>query len=201
MNTVAPQPAGGSARPKPDRPPVSASINTASPKPLCPADKPPNGRIVPGGSVANTAGSRLGFPCASSSHSSSNCLPALCRRLLMPLVVIDAEMSTRKGVPEVGIPAAIGFGVNTARVPPNGATLCTAGSELDNTIRKPSSVARNKYPARPYPTHAHAGSAYRCLCVPATAPASDDHPTPEQPGDLIRLPVRRRWPSRPFQSL
>ena len=51
-------------------------------------------------------------------------------RLLMPLVVIEAEMSISTGSPEVGKPTAIGLGVKTACVPPNGATLATAGSEL-----------------------------------------------------------------------
>ncbi len=59
----------------------------------------------------------------------------------MPFVTVDAEMSIRNGVPDVGMPAAIGFGVNTARVPPCGATLFTAGSELLSTIMKPSAVA------------------------------------------------------------
>ena len=77
-------------------------------------------------------------------QASWNCLPALCNLALMPLVVIDDEMSIRNGEPEVGMPAAIGLGVKTGRVPPWGATLCTAGSELANTSMKPASVARSR---------------------------------------------------------
>ena len=47
----------------------------------------------------------------------------------MPLVVIDALMSIRIGSPSVGMPTAIGSGVNTAFRPPKGATLASAGSE------------------------------------------------------------------------
>ena len=62
----------------------------------------------------------------------------------MPLVVIDDEMSTRNGVVELGMPAAIGLGVITARVPPCGATLREAASELARISMKPASVARSR---------------------------------------------------------
>jgi hypothetical protein len=39
-------------------------------------------------------------------------------------------MSMRMGSPSVGMPTAIGSGVNTALRPPKGATLASAGSEL-----------------------------------------------------------------------
>ena len=53
--------------------------------------------------------------------------PAARRRLVMPLVVIEAEMSTSTGSPASGKPSASGLGVNTACVPPNGATLGEVG--------------------------------------------------------------------------
>ena len=48
----------------------------------------------------------------------------------MPLVVIEALISIRIGSPSVGMPMAIGSGVNTGLVPPNGATVASDGSEL-----------------------------------------------------------------------
>ena len=60
----------------------------------------------------------------------------------MPFVVSDAEMSTSTGPSSVGKPIASGFGVNTARVPPNGATLAAFGSEQISSITRPWSVAR-----------------------------------------------------------
>ena len=52
----------------------------------------------------------------------SSCRPCRCSRFVIPLVVSDAEMSISTGSPSVGKPSASGSGVNTARVPPNGAT-------------------------------------------------------------------------------
>lgn len=62
----------------------------------------------------------------------------------MPLVVSEADISISNGVDEVGTPSAIGLGVNTARVPPNGATLCVFGSELASIITRFDSVARSR---------------------------------------------------------
>jgi len=58
--------------------------------------------------------------------------------------VSEAEMSTSTGSASVGKPIAIGFGVNTARVPPNGATLALLGSEQHSCITRPCSVARRR---------------------------------------------------------
>src|SRR5690606_41054827 len=85
---------------------------------------------VPGGSADSTRGSAVGLPWASYRHSWSNWRPALSSLVLMPLVTMDAEMSTRKGVVEVGMPMATGLGVNTTLVPPCGATLADAGPGL-----------------------------------------------------------------------
>src|SRR3546814_10853023 len=71
------------------------------PKPLWPAVVPPKGMMVPGGSVANTFGSRLGRPSASSRHSSGNCSPAFCRRAHMPLVTMDEEMRSEEHTSEL----------------------------------------------------------------------------------------------------
>ncbi len=49
-------------------------------------------------------------------------------------------MSSRIGSPDVGMPAASGFGVNTGVTAPNGATLCIEGSEQR---RSPSARARS----------------------------------------------------------
>ena len=62
----------------------------------------------------------------------------------MPLVVIDALMSIRMGSPPVGMPTAMGSGVNTALRPPNGATLASAGSELRIVTIMPAAVARGR---------------------------------------------------------
>ncbi len=45
------------------------------------------------------------------------------------------------GSPSVGMPAAIGFGVKTAWVPPNGATPATDGVELAISSIIPREVA------------------------------------------------------------
>ena len=62
----------------------------------------------------------------------------------MPLVVIEALMSIRIGAPSVGMPIAIGSGVNKARRPPNGATLPSDGSEQVRRIMQPRAVARSR---------------------------------------------------------
>ena len=54
----------------------------------------------------------------------------------------EVEMSTSTGVPPVGMPAAIGFGVNTGSSPPAGATLAELASEELSSIIRPWSVAR-----------------------------------------------------------
>jgi hypothetical protein len=66
----------------------------------------------------------------------------------MLLVVIDALMSIRMGSPPVGMPTALGSGVNTALRPPNGATLASAGSELRIVTIMPAAVARGRKVAR-----------------------------------------------------
>jgi hypothetical protein len=66
----------------------------------------------------------------------------------MPLVVMEALMSMRMGSPSVGMPTAIGSGVNTALRPPKGATLASAGSELAIVTIMPLSVARVRKAAR-----------------------------------------------------
>jgi hypothetical protein len=66
----------------------------------------------------------------------------------MPLVVMEALMSIRIGSSAVGIPSAIGSGVNSACKPPNGATLASEGSEQANSIMQPRAVARSRYAAR-----------------------------------------------------
>ena len=57
-------------------------------------------------------------------------------------------MSIRIGSPSVGMPTAIGSGVNTAFRPPNGATLASDGSELAIITIMPWSVARVRNAAR-----------------------------------------------------
>ena len=47
----------------------------------------------------------------------------------MALVVMDMDTSSITGPPGDGQPAANGFGVNSRRVPPQGATEAVAGSE------------------------------------------------------------------------
>ena len=67
----------------------------------------------------------------------------------MPLVVMEAEMSTITPLSLLsGKPSAKGLGVNTAWVPPKGATLAELASEQASTISKSSCNARNKYTAR-----------------------------------------------------
>ena len=88
-----------------------------------------NGRIV------------SGFPSAVSNHGWASRPPLFCRRVVMALVVSDAERSISTGSPSVGNPNAIGSGVKTARVPPCGATLAAFGSEHETSSAKPRSVA------------------------------------------------------------
>src|SRR4029078_4875444 len=64
------------------------------------------------------------------------------------MLVIELEMSIRIGSPDVGKPAAIGFGVMTGVMPPCGTTAKTVGSELCTIATSPRSVARNRYTAR-----------------------------------------------------
>ena len=66
----------------------------------------------------------------------------------MPLVVIDAEISISTSPREQGKPIAIGLGVKTACVPPKGATLADAASELARIIISPSRAARIRNTAR-----------------------------------------------------
>ena len=115
---------------------------------MCPWSVPPVGRSVPGGSVNSAAGSSVATPAASSAHSPGNRFPSLCSRPDRPLVVMDALMSIRIGSPSVGMPTAIGSGVNAAFRPPNGATLATAGSEQVTIAISPRSVARWRNDAR-----------------------------------------------------
>ena len=58
------------------------------------------------------------------------------------LVVIEVDTSISTGAALVGKPIAIGLGENTARSPPNGATLAPLGAEDSNSITSPWSVAR-----------------------------------------------------------
>src|SRR4030095_3911512 len=64
------------------------------------------------------------------------------------MLVIDVETSMRIGSPEVGSPAAIGFGVMMGVRPPCGTTAATIGSELCTIATRPRSVARKRYAAR-----------------------------------------------------
>ena len=66
----------------------------------------------------------------------------------MPFVVTEAETSIITGPSLAGIPTANGSGVNTACVPPNGATLAVAGSEQATIASKPSLAGRSRYAAR-----------------------------------------------------
>ena len=52
------------------------------------------------------------------------------------------------GSPDVGMPAASGFGVNTDDTPPKGATLFIAGSEHATMPIRLRSVMRFMYAAR-----------------------------------------------------
>ena len=60
------------------------------------------------------------------------------------MLVIELEMSTRIGSPEVGKPAAIGLGVMIGVMPPCGTTAATVGSELWTIATRPRSVARSR---------------------------------------------------------
>ena len=64
------------------------------------------------------------------------------------MLVIELDVSTRIGSPEVGNPAAIGFGVTTGVMPPCGTTAATSGSELSTIATSPRPVARSRYEAR-----------------------------------------------------
>src|SRR2546426_526621 len=97
--------------------------------------------MVPGGSAYSAAGSSVSRPAASIAQAPGKRLPSRRSRFDMPLVVIEALMSTRIGSPSVGMPTATGSGVNTALRPPNGATLASAGSELAMVIIRPRAVA------------------------------------------------------------
>ena len=98
---------------------------------------PPSGKMVPLGSLKSTAGSRLGWPWPSITHSAGSKPPSLCRRLVMPLVVDEVDTSINTGKPEVGMPTDIGLGVNTGSSPPKGAMLAVLGSEQCSIIKKP----------------------------------------------------------------
>ena len=64
------------------------------------------------------------------------------------MLVIDVDTSIMIGSPEVGSPAAMGFGVMNGVIPPWGTTAATVGSELSMIAISPCSVARRKYAAR-----------------------------------------------------
>ena len=64
------------------------------------------------------------------------------------MLVIDIETSIKIGSPDVGNPAASGFGVMNGVVPPCGTTAMTVGSEHSMITASPWSVARFKYAAR-----------------------------------------------------
>ena len=58
------------------------------------------------------------------------------------MLVIDVETSMSTGSPDVGIPAAIGFGVMMGVTPPCGTTAASSGSELCTIATTPRSAAR-----------------------------------------------------------
>ena len=60
------------------------------------------------------------------------------------MLVIELEMSIRIGSPDVGRPAAIGFGVTIGVSPPCGTTALTVGSELCTIATSPRSAARSR---------------------------------------------------------
>ena len=62
----------------------------------------------------------------------------------MALVVIDIDTSSITGPPGDGQPAAIGFGVKSRRVPPQGATEAVAGSEEKISSACPRSTTRGR---------------------------------------------------------
>tara|TARA_E500000081_G_scaffold152869_1_gene185984 strand:+ start:1892 stop:2086 length:195 start_codon:yes stop_codon:yes gene_type:complete len=61
-----------------------------------------------------------------------------------PLLVIEVQKSNKMGVPEVGMPTAMGLGVSSGVFPPKGATVATDGSELINVIIHPWDVANGR---------------------------------------------------------
>ena len=71
-------------------------------------------------------------------------LPACISCFANPMLVIELDVSIRIGSPEVGKPAAMGFGVRTGVVPPCGTTAATIGSELSTMATSPRSVARSR---------------------------------------------------------
>ena len=88
-------------------------------------------------------------PCSASWLSircSSEMNPVMPSRCMISAFM--APVSTRIGSPDVGMPAAIGLGVNTGDTPPNGATLDIEGSEQDSNAISPRSVMRLRYAAR-----------------------------------------------------
>ena len=58
----------------------------------------------------------------------------------MALVVMDMDTSSITGPPGEGQPAAMGFGVKSRRVPPQGATEAVAGSEVKMSMACPRST-------------------------------------------------------------
>jgi hypothetical protein len=78
------------------------------------------------------------------SHAPGSFLPAFICCSAKPMLVIELEMSIRIGSPDVGSPAAIGFGVMIGVRPPCGTTAKTVGSELCTIATRPRSVARNR---------------------------------------------------------
>ena len=64
------------------------------------------------------------------------------------MLVIEVDTSISNGSPDVGNPAAIGFGVMKGFSPPCGTTAFTVGSELSMIATIPLSVARFRYDAR-----------------------------------------------------
>ena len=98
--------------------------------------------MLPGGSVNSAAGSGVGCPAASSSQGCGSTAPSPRSRPVSPLVVVLVLTSSSTGSPCVGNPAAMGLGVMNARVPPNGATLATEGSELCSTTTMSRAVTR-----------------------------------------------------------
>ena len=130
----------------------------------------------------------VALPSASCTHACGSFAPAWNSRAVRPLVVYEAEMSSRIGSPDVGMPAAIGLGVNTGVTPPNGATLHAFGSEQSSSATKPRSVMRFRYAAR----HAM-WCARRMTTVPVpyvaaiVAAVSNARSVSHVPG--------RRWPS------
>ena len=195
-NTVPPQPSGGSARPWPARPSgqrfdeqreaeaLVAGVEAAERQQRALGLGEQRARIVGRVALVVDEPRARAASCPPSSAGSAK-----------PMLVIELEMSIRIGSPDVGNPAAIGFGVMIGVRPPCGTTREHGRiGALRRSRRVRAPVARSRYD-REAGDVMRAADDDRCRCrapPPSSPRASSARSVSHGPGRRLPVPRLRR---------